>query len=478
MRSRIILLGMVFLLPFGILHSQFDSVSLSDYKLPDIKRNQLDIQLNSRFNHSNQMPDKYLYMNGSGTFSMAYNSYTNRRNYQGDQTVSGSLNPYFYEYKQGASHTRSSSLQTGLNFSSVNRIYLQDLFFAEANLYAFAGKYNNSRDVRFYDAADSLTQRNKSDERTLNLHVRVPLLLGYGRIEPVEDARLAVYILEDMEKLGRLTRTPTREEIMELASLISTVKNERVLDSRIKKIGELKSIDAFLQQKGLITQADGTYFTSLNDNWDYSAGPVRYSGFRIYGGIEPSFVPIFNNTTNLNRDESLDTLYSDETESYDRELQINGLLGFRYNKPLSLSWQFACGADFYYVWGNMLNEDRLNDYETRTRLAGLQPRQYIQAGYYPDSRTYTTWRLSMNESRIKDYSWDETDEEWIEQGLDSDISLDFSWQFYYYISPRLRLSGTYRLFLSRGKYASDIINDSHDSMFSNDLSLGVNYSIF
>jgi hypothetical protein len=478
MRPRNLLLGMAFLLPFGILHGQFDSISLARYKLPDIKRKQLDFQFNGSLNHSNEMPNKDLYMNGSGTLSMTYNSFTNRQNYQGNQNVYCSLSPYFYESKQQSYHYRSSSFRSALNFTSRNRFYLQDLFFAEVNISAGLGTNSDDNIRRWYDPGGALTQRNEDESKRLNLNASMPLLVGYGRIEPVEDARLAVYILEDLEKLGRLSRTPNQEEIMELASLISTKKNERVLDSRIKKIEEVKTIDAFLQQKGLINQADGAYFTSLNDNWDYSAGPVRYSGYRVYAGVEPGIIPIFTNSTSLNLDGTLDTIFSSESDMFTRDLQLDGVLGFQYNKPINLSWQFSCGADIHYARENEFYKDRIADSETKSRMAGLRPQQYIQAGFYPNSRTYSTWQLAMDEHWIKDYNWNETAEEWTGQGMDTEIHLNFSWQFYYYISPQLRLSGSYNLQLQRQEYDYEGPGDTHSSLFSNNLSFGVNYSIF
>jgi hypothetical protein len=49
------------------------------------------------------------------------------------------------------------------------------------------------------------------------------LLAGWSRIERVEDASLAVYILDDLNKAGQLAREVSKEDVTELASHISEV---------------------------------------------------------------------------------------------------------------------------------------------------------------------------------------------------------------------------------------------------------------
>ena len=55
-------------------------------------------------------------------------------------------------------------------------------------------------------------------------YANIPMSVGKGRIEQVEDARQAIYILENLDKQGVLNRKLTTEEIHAFAQTISTVK--------------------------------------------------------------------------------------------------------------------------------------------------------------------------------------------------------------------------------------------------------------
>ena len=103
------------------------------------------------------------------------------------------------------------------------------------------------------------------------------------------DARLAIYILDDLLKQGRLSRTPNQEEVFAFADFITKTLNKRVIDSRIKKIKESVAIDSFLTSNGLSKVTDGLYFGLINDNWNYGRSQEWETGNSWDFGITSSF---------------------------------------------------------------------------------------------------------------------------------------------------------------------------------------------
>jgi hypothetical protein len=88
-----------------------------------------------------------------------------------------------------------------LQFNSDNRFYNQHQFFFETDFHIYgSGNWEKTDDKVYY----SLT---KSDN--ISADIEVPLLIGHGRIEQIQDARLAIYILEELQKAGRISRRGT-----------------------------------------------------------------------------------------------------------------------------------------------------------------------------------------------------------------------------------------------------------------------------
>ena len=125
--------------------------------------------------------------------------------------------------------------------------------------------------------------------KPIHFLVQAPVKFGNGRIEQVQDARQAVYIYKELSKADRMSPDKTDEQILEFAKLISQLKNKRFFDSRLRRIAEIESVDSFFTAKNYIKESDATYFTTLNDYWEYGNGPVRSSGTRFSVALLPGY---------------------------------------------------------------------------------------------------------------------------------------------------------------------------------------------
>lgn len=325
-------------------------------------------------------------------------------------------------------------------------------------------EFRRSRDKTAYTNEDYRKMKNNIDRYQFQL----PLFYGYGRIERVEDARQMVFLLQDLQKNGRLKKVPTGEDIIALSETASIIKNKRFFDSRIRKIEELKAMDAKLKELGLITDDDITYYTSLNDMWNYGDQFVRLSGYRFYVGAVPDYLNIKTYTFSEFHSESNNTSQEvtiDQTQTN----AVNRILftvGFEYQKPVKQKWQYWLDAGVQAgpsKINNKLNDVVWNDTTIETSLKMTDFITTVETGFglFPNTRTY----LALSASGY--YNYDKGKYYVNETGQDSknnyyEASLNLTG--YYYISPKLRLNVRYNYMFShligtnsiQGKYGNQV----------------------
>jgi hypothetical protein len=469
-------LAVILLFITSAIYGQLDTFDLSRYKLPDIKRSQLDlnIDMNSLNSLTKENPENYGEVKNSsntlnGSVMLNYQFYRNSDKIQSDQHYKIELVPDFSS--QGFGDTASDKTQTltALTFvTSINRIYFDNEFFFEPDV-SFSWRtcfQNRDNDLTQFEDAWKYTQ----------VDVEVPLLAGKGRIEQIQDARLAIYILEDLYKAGRIARMPDNYEILAFASLISEIKNERFFDHRIKKMYEIEKVDSFLQSNALITQADTRYFSTVNDNWDYSSWPVRESGRRISLGLVPDMYYYYS-YEQTSFDTSLNNLINKNSQS---SYGIKAVVEFDAAKPISLHWQRNLSASLTYGYNRSLINYLTAETEYDLGSLNLCGNFMYEVGYYPNSRTDLTGRLYfyfLRSSQQHNYMF-ETPDKMIYTGIAPRFSLDLN----YYISPQTRLNVSYELYYAFSNsniksYSPEFIFYKTNT-FRQDLSVGFLYSFF
>jgi hypothetical protein len=432
----------VFLCCFtAVLHAQLDTFNLSRYKLPDIKFRQLDLNVNLDGSHSfdnNKTEDntsKYSKFESNNDVNIGYKSYRNSEHLQNEQEFSFGISPNFSNsISDGDFNYKISNFSSDIQFTSRNRIYNNNLFFFEPDIHIY-GYVSGSKEDR---KSSSILVKSGN----VSSNIQVPLLVGHGRIEQVQDARLAVYIFGELQKAGRITKTPDTEEILEFSRLISKLKNERYFDYRIRKMEEIEKVDSFLQAKGLITKADARYFTVVNDNWDYAQGPVRESGKRLSAGLEPdlSYTSINAETTSTIPDYPSERKYN----RVNMELRMQVLALYEIEKPTNLHWQKSMSVKVSYGYSKSLQTVHPEEAGTSTDADLLQLNAGMKygMGYFPNSRTDITGQVSLD---FQQWNRKENLEEPLEKGNGYGLAPKFTLAAHYYISPQCRLHINYSI---------------------------------
>ena len=101
-----------------------------------------------------------------------------------------------------------------------------------------------------------LFQGNNSSNYFVPLEVNLGVGYGYGRIEYVEDAVEAIYILNDLSESGKLIKPMNEAEISAFADRITQLKKVRYFDTRLYRKMVMKELLNFLDENNFIAEGD------------------------------------------------------------------------------------------------------------------------------------------------------------------------------------------------------------------------------
>lgn len=434
--------------------AQTNVYSIASYKNPTYRYQFLNTQFNLGSNSSNQRFGSSVKNYGLKTVSGSLNSSVNA-DYQllmNTPTYQGEQNASFDFYLSGGAnkadgtlngHSRSFDQSSNLRLNSSNRYYFKPNYFLEVSPSLILSN-NSFTDHYWNEASEAQTESEfKLKDAHRELQGSLGVAIGQGRIEAVQDAQMAIYILEDLNKLGSLKRNLSAEDIEALATVITKAKTTRFFDSRIQRIKEMAEIDALLGSRGLKSNGDAAYFTSLYDNWLYANNPIRESGHRYFVGLS---VDTYNKNRVNSQDSLLPAGYTNKAKSTDQTYGAGVYVGFKNEKPLNLKWQrsFSGRVDFTYNFykeaSQQLLPSELNEFIIKkTNGPSLDANIGGSYGYYPTTRTYANAGLYYNMhygkfDRESDYDlnkYTDASEFW--------SSLQLSLGVNYYCSERLRL---------------------------------------
>jgi hypothetical protein len=472
MKTKLSLATLAFLLFTVNSFAQYSTFDISTYKLPDIKTRRLDFtfdldqSLNSMKSIYNTT-QKSNAASASGSLNVVYYQFRNKENYQGEQTGVFNIQPSFIKSNDNGSRLKDNSFNAEVHFSSTNRFFNLSNKFIEVD-----PVLSYSFDDRYYSYFLNL---NKDYNTTFSANV--PISVGFGRIEPVEDARLAVYILDELAKQNRISEQPSDAKILELAAEISKIKKKRFFDSRIKRMEELQTIDSFLVANKIVSSGDIVYFTHLADQWSYASGPARNSGFSVNLGLNDEYGfsnYVFNDKFNgyIENDSKV------KTNTY----IIGTFANLKYSRPHNLFLQSDIRMGLYYDY-RMYRYPQNSGNNTNSNIIGTMFQYYFS--YIPDSRTTVTVHVNATEY----YSFNKRKiQTGLNQYLEGDehqntIGPSAGADIYYYLSPQLRLQADWGFSYSSHNYRADFGNPLFDTSNKNtqlthSLSLTLTYSLF
>lgn len=428
-----IIISVIFCVSIPFSFAQTDQFNLSDYQLPELKRRTLDFGFNLngtnsvRRNEHLLLSEKVWNDNFSTQFQSHYRYFLNSPELQQELDAEVDFSYNFSKRNQDDQLSyRNERVNPSFALSSVNRKYFNERGFGEinANFYIYyRGSSFLTRQLPPYTVSE--TEQENTQTR---LVFHLPLKIGKGRIEPVQDARQAVYIFDELARLARVSEEKSDEEILELARLISRIRNERFFDTRHKRIYELQQLDSFLLVNNHIIEYDATYFATLADYWAYGNAPERHSGSRISMVLVPGYA--YSESFYLyevNDEEAL--VYRERNKIRKPGFVIYGGVEYQREKPINLAWQNSLEANAHLGLLSQKQKTLLD--ETSTTHPHMHLVLHHTFGYFPNTRTHMTFGYSARYVHFFDGTEDEN-----EYGFRVGPRFEAG----YYFSPQLRIS--------------------------------------
>lgn len=410
--SLFVLLTCLFSIILNAQSNEIKEYDFRSYKSPDLKYRTLQTGTNLMLNGYQRKSDNTSNMFG-GNIMMDYYQYVNNSKFQGSMGAFA-IGSYISEWgKYDDEKSKISDLYLSINYDTYNRFYNAKNVFIGLN-----GNF-----IVRYDPEKSKTEEYHRND--VQIYFAPIISVGKGRIEPISSARKAVDILHSLQKSDRLADTIGHSIIDSLAIVINKLQYERVFDSRLRRIYQLEELDKTLHDMHIISKTDITYFSILNDIWEYAQTNNRGSGNRFETGI----IPVYNLDYQKEDVQKIPSLM----ESMDQIYGIYGEFSFVRERPLNYTWQSDLISSITIGYAKEHVEYINNSFENLTQnnyLKGLLNLSW-RIGYYPNTRTYASIvpyvSISYNDKIDMD------SEIW---GLNTGLRF----HTYYYVSPRFRLA--------------------------------------
>jgi hypothetical protein len=441
MKTKLIPLVLLLLAALNSL-SQVTNYDIGTYRVPDVKWRMLETNFgfsgssqNSKSTY-NTITSENTGNNNRGNLGLYFYQFRNTDVLQ--QEISSRLNSGYAIENSTGSAVSSSRYYQPLIFSGmiINRRYFRGRVFYETNL-----DLRNSKTSRFLKQPEIYAYEGREAQQ--NIEINIPLKIGYGRIEQVQDARQAIYIFDELARVERTDINKTDENIIELAQHISRLRNTRIFDSRIRWMEQVESLDSLLLANNHVTQQDSRYFTTLADMWGYAGFPIRRSGNRISLALNPRYRHINNSST--------DAQTGNRYNSIGYRFDVNAGIEFMHEKPLNLHWQNSFSANAYYIYYKVKNSDFAPAFQTAVAHS---------IGFYPNTRTEMMlsngieYYAEMMENTLNKREYDNF-------RFRSDLSIS------YYFSPRLRIQANANFATSGDNFNVFYFNEIFGTILSN-----------
>lgn len=415
----------------GLLQSQDSSSLLQQYKYrtPGFRALQINVNAAGDFTDAKRINADDVKSNQiNSAFQITYFRIVSTDKRQHQSSIQ--LNPSFNQTKieNGSAYYQIRNLNLMVNWNRMDRFYNSKNFFFEIGneLDGIGGRRKSNFDSQTY-----MSNANYIADKLI-------VGAGKGRIENIQDAQMALFIVNDLRRSGLLQQEPDAATMYELAVLITDINNRRVFDNRIRRKYELTRIDSFFQSKQLITTPSIAYFTTVNDNWSLAFNPGRLRGTRLYAQFNPGirFEKTLLDQKGLNINE-----FNSNSKAF--SYFYSPEIGIEHYKPAGLHWQrnFTASLQFRQTFTRQKTRTESTGSVTETENFSAFPEVVFQSfygfGYYPNNRTIVNAGLNVDASYGK--------------GFLGNVERE-----YYIVSPGVQVNADYfinyrtRLFLTAG----------------------------
>lgn len=448
---KITLFSLILLFTLKAASAQDRNFDLSKYKFPDYKRHLLKINFYSngnsernysdtpRLNSNSSSITDELKLNMNANVFLIYNFENLQRKKIENHNILFIGDFKYLKNKNYAGVSTESTPHFQVNAKGFKRFYLtEDKWFIEG---IYDLNFNTASRIISYSSIVA-----DDDYKSNSLRVLAGGGSGFGRIEQVGDLFQSYYLLQKLSKKELLNRDLNDSDCFEFAHLISKLKNKRFFDFRFRKIAEIQALDSMLHKTGLVVNNDIAYFTMLNDYWSYGNFYNRKSGKQMKFNLSPEFSYVDYHSNNYSDSPMKTYLYSE--------------LKYENSKQLNLFWE----RNIYLEARNNTLIAKNDEVAEKIHRNYFLSSAKFELGFFPDSRTHLELKAGYSGyERINENNLTAT-KNWVN-------TFSFSFDAFYFISPRLQISCSFN---------SNLWFSEKNSKHGNNMNynLGLNYEIF
>lgn len=482
MKAHYSLVGlMVILCASTLAFAQEPEFNLKNYQTTNYERSELSVYFRLSENYSNKTQNQdtpgFVFSDQNSNLGSALNGNYHSINYKPEKFVESNVNfssnidlnnserdisdnNYYYLDK--------NVMNVYLSTSHIQERYygenLKNFFFLKPTLNASIYSHNE------FNVSDLDTFQSNYLNIEIPSELSIELGHGYGRIEFVEDAVEAIYILSELEEKGVLANKADPSMIEVLANKIKQLKEERYLDGRIYRAYVLEELVTLFKEENWVVKESVALFNTLND-YHFMAGiNNRKAGSKFKYGIAPELAFLKSNNE----------FGSDYSRFKDG---ISLILSYENYVPVNIKWQRSFNSNltagiekvyFKYDYDDSFNKN------SNTPLSINFSNQYA-VGYLPNTRTQLSASVFGN--------WNYTENLNNNANGNSYSNIDFGLNLggNYYFSEHLRLTSSFSLYDNVLKRHLNMYNPNlnanevvlnTENKFRQSFNVALNYYIF
>lgn len=301
------------------------------------------------------------------------------------QTLSTNLYGSFSRAKSD----NPANVNTSKNFSSTSRFNILNKWFTKKIFTELgtdiSGNYYGNKDVNTNVPA---TLKNSQTQYSFAINTGI----GKGRLENITDMQNALWLYKELTAAQRVSGNLSAGDLDGLGKSITKGNNTRVLDSRKRTQFLLETVDNYLQQKGLVSKTDITYFSNLNDILFFAFNTPRFTGTEKFIRLTPSITG--------NNNESVQNNSIDKFRHRFNTRSIVLSSGIKKYIPASLIHQnnYGVAVKLSYISTDLTDRFYTNNIVTseikgKTDLKQAGVNLFYEHAFYPNTRTIVNINL-------------------------------------------------------------------------------------
>jgi hypothetical protein len=359
------------------------------------------------FSQDKQLLKEYKYrINQYKALDLGFNtggqSNNNYAGYGGSRSIDGGLNVNFFTIKSTDKIYRTINSGVVGNFSSSTEnsvtstnkykqfyvapnVNINNKWYAENNFIELGASIKAEINTRNNKIIRGIIAENARSDK--NVDINFAIGVGKGRLENITDMQNALWLATILKDDKNLNRKLTKDEVNDLAKVITQSNNFRILDGRKRIQYILTKVDTYLQSKDVVNKTDIKYFSNLNDVVFFANNFYRQAGTIKFIKIIPR---LRNNK--IMSEQLIAPTNKDINTYFEKEIAVR--IGFEKYKPINLVNQFEYGiatnasylenknVSKYYA-----NDSLVSDVSNNPNQKRVGVDYFIRYNFYPNTRT-------------------------------------------------------------------------------------------